>query len=238
MSSTAIVLKGLAESDLIVVHTAAGLRQASQWIPTDRHIHLGWPAATVEEIRRRFAAAASVGDDTDEPYALLIGRGNRYKGLGVLLEAVSSGLRLRIGGQLEEAGDAAWIGGYFPSVSWEPGCVDSRRLNELIDRASVVVFPYLSGFDAHGGASGALVHALTFGKTIVVSEELRPQVPDLVSCLVVPTGDPMALRAALEQAMTNSDDFRQPTRELEDYLVEHHSYEGHVERLVERLRSL
>lgn len=234
------VLRGLAESDLIVVHTTAGLRQASQWIPADRVIHLGWPAATVEAIRRRFAAAGSVGDGGgNEPYVLLTGRGNRYKGIRVLLEAVGSGHRLHIAGKLEVAEDAAWLASNFPhaAVSWEPGWVENQRLNELIAGASVVVFPYLSGFDAHGGASGALVHAMTFAKTIVISEELRAQVPDLASCLVVPTGDAIALRAALDRAMKSPDDFRQPTREFEEYLVKNHSYERHVERLIDRLTS-
>lgn len=234
------VLKCLAETDLIVVHTAAGFRQASQWIPANRIVHLGWPAATVESIRRRFAAtSAGDGDAEEEPYALLIGRGNRYKGIRVLLEAVGSGLRLRIAGKLEVEGDAAWLAGNFPraQVSWEPGWVDNRRLNELIAGASVVVFPYLSGFDAHGGVSGALIHAMTFAKPIIVSEELRAQVPDPASCLVVPTGDATALRAALDRVMTSPDDFRQPARRLEEYLVENHSYERHVERLVSRLAA-
>jgi glycosyltransferase involved in cell wall biosynthesis len=223
------------------VHTAAGFRQASRWIPSDRIIHLGWPAATVESIRRRFAAAAaSVGDGVgDEPYVLLIGRGNRYKGIRVLLEAVGSGHRLRIAGKLEVAEDEAWLASNFPRarVSWEQGWVDSQRLNELIAGASVVVFPYLSGFDAHGGVSGALVHAMTFAKPIVVSEELRGQVPDLAPCLVVPTGDAIALRAALDRALSSPEDFRQPARELEEYLVENHSYERHVEHLVNRLAA-
>ncbi|HEX8080485.1 MAG TPA: glycosyltransferase [Jatrophihabitans sp.] len=231
------VLKTLAETDMVVVHTAAGFRQAAQWIPPDRIIRLGWPAAAVESIRHRFAAAASADGVGDEPYALLIGRGNRYKGIRVLLEAVGSGLPLRIAGKLEVAEDAAWLAGTFPRarVSWEPGWVDNQRLNELIAGAGVIVFPYLSGFDAHGGVSGALVHAMTFAKPIIVSEELRAQVPDLASCQVVPTGDAVALRAALSRALTSPADFGQPTRELEEYLVENHSYERHVEHLANRL---
>jgi glycosyltransferase involved in cell wall biosynthesis len=232
------VLRTLAETDLIVVHTAAGFRQASQWIPPDRIIHLGWPAATVESIRRRLAAAALAGDGAgDEPYVLLIGRGNRYKGIRVLLEAVGPGHRLRIAGKLEVAADAAWLASNFPHarVSWEPGFVDSQRLNELIAGARVVVFPYLSGFDAHGGASGALVHAMTFAKPIIVSAELRAQVPEMASCRVVPTGDAVALRAALDRALMSPAEVKQPARELEEYLVENHSYERHVEHLVNRL---
>ena len=234
------VLKALAETDVIVVHTATGFRQASQWIPPERILHVGWPAATVESIRRRFEAAASAADGAgDEPYALLIGRGNRYKGIRVLLEAVGSGLPLRIAGKLEVAEDAAWLASNFPRarVSWEPGWVDSQRLDELVAGARVVVFPYLSGFDAHGGASGALVHALTFGKPIIVSEELRAQVPDLACCQVVPTGDAVALRAALDRALTSPADFGQQARELEEYLVENHSYERHVEHLANRLAA-
>jgi glycosyltransferase involved in cell wall biosynthesis len=234
-------LRDLAETDLIVVHTAAGFRQASRWIPAHRIIRLGWPAATAESIRCRFKAAATGAGGGDEPYVLLIGRGNRYKGIRVLLEAVGSGEhRLRIAGKLEVAQDAAWLAGAFPRarVSWEPGWVDDQRLDELIAGASVVVFPYLSGFDGHGGASGALVHAMTFAKPIVVSEELRAQVPPLAPSVVVPTGDAMALRAALDQTMASPSDFGQPARELEEYLVENHTYERHVEHLITRLASL
>lgn len=232
------VLQGLADTDRVVVYTAAGYRQASQWIPVDRIVRLGWPAATVESIRRRFVASAAAVDD--EPYVLLIGRGNRYKGIRGLLEAVGAGRhRLRIAGKMEVPEDAEWLRNNFPRarVTWEPGWVDNPRLNELIAGASVVVFPYLAGFDAHGGVSGALVHAMTFAKPIIVSEELRPQVPEQASSLVVPTGDVPALRAAIDTAMTRPDDFRQPDRGLEQFLVENHSYERHVEHLINRLAA-
>ena len=239
------VLKDLAETDLVVVHTEVGLRQATRWIPEDRIVQLSWPAASVASISSRFAAAAapaaSAGQGAgDEPYVLLLGRANRYKGIDVLLEAVNPGYRLRIAGQLEGAGDAAWIAHEFPHarVSWEPGWVDSQRLNKLVAGAAVVAFPYLAGFDAHGGVSGALVHAMTFAKPIVVSQELRAQVPDLASCLVVPTGDATALRAALDRAMSDPDAFRQTSAELEKHLIDYHSYEGYIKRLVNRLASL
>lgn len=229
------VVRDLAKSDLIVVHTTNGFRQVSRWIPSDQIVHLGWPAATAEAIRVRFAAAAPVVDE-DEPYVLLIGRGNRYKGIRILLEAVSARHRLRIAGKLEMDEDAAWLAATFPRarVSWEPGWVDNQRLNELIAGARVVVFPYQSGFAAHGGASGALVHAMTFAKQLIVSAELRGQVPDVASCLVVPTGDLGALRTALDRAMLSPDNGGQRTRELEDYLVENHSFDGHVKHLMER----
>ncbi|WFE96503.1 glycosyltransferase family 4 protein [Micromonospora sp. WMMD987] len=229
------VLRRLAPTDPIVVHTSAGLRQASRWIPADRIVHLGWPAATGEAIRRRFAAAGAATTD-DEPYVLLIGRGNRYKGIRVLLEAVGPGdHRLRIGGKLEVPGDADWLAEEFPRarVSWEPGWVDDHRLDQLIAGAAVVVFPYLSGFEAHGGVSGALVHALTFAKPIVVTEELRTQLPELAASLVVPTGDATALKAALDRVMADPRRFAQPA-ELEKYLVDNHSYERHVEQMINR----
>lgn len=233
-------LRALAKTDPIVVHTTAGLRQASQWIGPDRLFHIGWPAATVDTIHQRFAAArADANSQKDEPYALLIGRGNRYKGIRVLLEAVGLGLPLRVGGKLEVPDDSDWLAQTFPlaRVTWEPGWVDSARLDELVAGARVVVFPYLRGFKAHGGASGALVHAMTFAKPIIVSEELRSQVPEMALCEVVPTGDADALRTALERAMADPESVGRPTPELETHLVAHHSYEGHVARLVERLNA-
>jgi glycosyltransferase involved in cell wall biosynthesis len=231
------VLKGLAVTDLVIVHTEVGAHQVAQWIPRGRIVHLGWPAATVASIRRRFMAPAG-GGGNDEPYVLLIGEALEYKGIHVLLEAVNPGHSLRIAGNLA-VGDAAWLAREFPRarVTWEPGWVDRERLDELITGAAVVAFPYLRGFDVHGGVSGALVHAMTFAKPIVVSRELLAQVPDPASCLVVPTGDAIALRAALDRAMARPDDFRQTAGELEECLIENHSYERHLERLIDRLAA-
>jgi len=233
------VLRSLAGPDLVVVHTAIGEQQALQWLPKRNVVRIGWPAARELDIRRRFAAAPNrpgVGPGTAEPYVLLIGEALEYKGIHCLLEALDPGPPLRIAGNLA-VGGADWLAYEYPKarVTWEPSWVTRSRLDELVAGAAVIAFPYLAGFDVHGGVSGALVHALTFGKPIVVSEALASQAPKGPSCRVVACGDAQELRRAIDWALAESIDLHHAAADLEAYLVSEHTYERHVQRLVELL---
>jgi hypothetical protein len=229
------VLRSLARTDLVIVHTAVGEQQIGAWLPADNILRLGWPAAHTQDIRQRFASSsADVGKH--EPYVLLIGEALGYKGIHCLLEALNPGPPLRIAGNLA-VGDGEWLACKYPKarVTWEPSWVTRPRLDDLVAGATVVIFPYLPAFDAHGGVSGALVHALTFAKPIVVSEALASQAPASPSCLVVPVGDAGALRSAIDQAMAGADEMCAAAQDLESFILREHTYERHAERLVERL---
>jgi len=232
-------LRSLAGPDLVVVHTATGKRQALQWLPPRNVLWIGWPATREVDLRRRLAAArdhAGAGPGSAEPYVLLIGEALEYKGIHCLLEALNPGPPLRIAGNLA-VGGADWLAREYPKarVAWEPSWITRSRLDELVAGAAVIAFPYLAGFDAHGGVSGALVHALTAGKPVVISKALASQAPEAPSCRVVSCGDAQELRQAIDWALANSIDLHQAARDLEAYLISQHTYERHVQRLVERL---
>ncbi len=232
------VLRDLARSDLVVVHTAVGERQTRAWLSAGNVIRLGWPAAHAFDIRERFASSFPAPAD-EEPYVLLIGEALDYKGIHCLLEALNPGPPLRIAGLLA-VGDVQWLAREYPKarVTWEPSWVTRSRLDELIAGAAMVAFPYLSGFDEHGGVSAALVHALTFAKPIVLSEALRSQAPASLSCQVVPVGDARALRLAIDQAMARADEMGAAARALESFLLWEHTYEQHIQRLADRLKEM
>ncbi|MEE1736683.1 glycosyltransferase [Streptomyces sp. BE147] len=224
------LLKQLGEGrDLFVVHTVTGERQALDWLPRDVVVRVGWPAATAAEVRERFAAPRRVTDE--EPYVLLVGEALDYKGFHHLLEAVNPGPRLRIAGNL--ANGEELIARRYPRarVDWEPGWITRERMHRLIEGAAVVAFPYLDEFAAHGGVSAALVQALTFGKAIVVSEPLAPQVPVSEAIMTVPTGDVRALRAAIARGMDHRAVLEDAAQDLREYVLREHTYEGHLEQM-------
>ena len=230
------VLSALAESDLFVVHTAIGERQARGWLPPARVLRAGWPTASAAEVRHRLSLRRR-GDE--EPYVLLIGEALDYKGVDLLMEALSPGPPLRIAGNLTYGGPR-WLADAYPRarVTWEPGWVPRDRMSDLVAGASVVVFPYLDEFKLHGGVSGALVNAMTFGKPIVISEALAGQAPQSPACQVVPCGDAASLHLAILRAMANTEELHQMAGALTDYLLREHTYEGHLGRISERLAEL
>ncbi|WP_433652909.1 glycosyltransferase [Micromonospora zamorensis] len=230
------VVNALARTDLFVVHTPVGEQQARAWLPADRVLRAGWPTATEAEIRRRIVLGRHRGEN---PYVLLVGEALDYKGIDVLVEAVDPGPLLRIAGNLTYPGPD-WLAAQHPGarVQWEPGWVARDRMSELVAGASVVVFPYHDGFQKHGGVSGALVNAMTFGKPLVISEALAGQVPQSPACQVVPCGDVHELRRAIDHAMKNTADLHQAAGDLTDYLLRQHTYEGHLDRIAERLDEL
>ncbi|HEX6871826.1 MAG TPA: glycosyltransferase [Micromonosporaceae bacterium] len=229
-------VRELARQDLFIVHTPIGERQARQWLPAERVIRIGWPAARAADIRRRFASPPPLSGD-GEPYVLMMGEALAYKGIHCLLEAVSNGPLLRIAGNLA-VGDAAWLAREYPKarVTWEPGWVTRARMDELLEGAAVVAFPYLDDFADHGGISAALVHALCYAKPVVVSTSLAGQVPNSVACPVVaPVAD--ALADALARMMADPIGWHEAVRALEPYFLREHTYEAHVDRLLDRLTA-
>jgi glycosyltransferase involved in cell wall biosynthesis len=79
------------------------------------------------------------------------------------------------------------------------GPVDPKRYDELLRAASVVVVPLEARHDRSAGQQNYL-NAMALGKPVVVTDALgvRDYVEDRRTGLIVPPGDPRALRAALE----------------------------------------
>ena len=215
------------------MHSPAGERLASEFIDPSRLVRSAWPAASRAEVAAWFDhAAVPAGDD---PYLLSIGSARSDKGTDLLMSALTQGHRLRIVGQQYE-GMQAHLSGRHPQarVEWETGWISRERLGRAIAGAAVIVFPYQPEFTDYGGASGALAQALTFGKPIIVSEVLADQVPNSPACRVVPTGDEGALRQAIDDTLGDLPALHDAAADLRKYVEENHTYEGHLERILDR----
>jgi glycosyltransferase involved in cell wall biosynthesis len=79
------------------------------------------------------------------------------------------------------------------------GPVDATRYDELLRAASVVVVPIEARRDRSAGQQTYL-NAMALGKPVVVTDALgvREYVEDGRTGLIVPPGDPSALRTALQ----------------------------------------
>ncbi|WP_151772164.1 glycosyltransferase [Streptomyces abyssomicinicus] len=227
------LVRGQAPDALFVVNTAVGERQARQFVDARNLLRAGWPTATRAEVAAAFARGAAPADE--EPYVLSIGSARSDKGVRVLLSALAGGPLLRILGQQYD-GVEKQLSAEYPHtrVDWESGWISRERLGEVIGRASVIVFPYQQEFAGYGGASGALAQAISAGKPVIVSEVLAEQVPDSPACRVVPAADERALRRAVDDALRHLPELREAAAGLRAYVEENHTYEGHVERVLDR----
>lgn len=143
--------------------------------------------------------SAAVPWPTESPAILFVGRHEERKGLSVLLEAFS-GLRRRA---------VLWVAGEGPQTSrlrsgspegveWL-GRVDDRELRMRMRGASAVCVPSLRG-ESFGVI---LLQAMAAGAPVVASdlagyrEVARPG----REALLVPPGDPIALRSALQRVL-------------------------------------
>jgi glycosyltransferase involved in cell wall biosynthesis len=91
-------------------------------------------------------------------------------------------------------------------ANFEVEAVDYHRLRQLYARASVVVVPLVET-DFQAGITVAL-EAMAMGKAVVVTETSgrSDAVVDGVTGLVVPNGDPSALRDAISRLMARPDE--------------------------------
>jgi glycosyltransferase involved in cell wall biosynthesis len=144
----------------------------------------------------------SPGMEPDPATVLFVGRLSPYKGLDVLFEAaplVAEGLpdvHVVVAGRP--------IPGYRPppvpdlpggaTVEVRERYLPNQELAQLVQRAGVVVCPYIDASD-----SGVLLTALGLGRPVVVSSAggLAEYVEDGVTGLVVPPGDVAALATAV-----------------------------------------
>lgn len=135
----------------------------------------------------------------EQPVVLFFGLLRPYKGLEVLLEAwrgVTADAELWIVGMprmavepLRRAADER--------VRFVPRFVPDPEIPAYFRRADVVVLPYLEA-----DQSGVLYTALAFGKAMVVSD--AGGFGEVGTGLVVPRGDPAALRSALSRLLSDA----------------------------------
>ncbi len=133
---------------------------------------------------------AEVEEESDPPEVLFAGRLSPEKGIEDLL-AVADGLRLVV------AGD----GPLRPQVPQALGMLPREKLYECLGRAAVVVFP-----SRRDGFPVACAEAMAHGRAVVATSVggLPDMVVDGETGLLVPPGDPAALRAAVDRLLADA----------------------------------
>jgi glycosyltransferase involved in cell wall biosynthesis len=227
-------LLGGSGNDLVVVHTRHGEELAREILPRRNVVRIGWPTTTRAEVARRFSPARGRMDA--EPFVLLIGGARDDKGAHCLLRALEGGPLLRIVGE-QPPGVEETLRASYPCarVEWETGWVTRARIGKLIEEAAAIVFPYEAKFATHGGASGALAQALSHAKPIILSSVLEDQAPASEACQVVQPGDEKQLRRAIEWVLARSETLHAAALERKEYVLREHTYEGHIDRILDRL---
>jgi glycosyltransferase involved in cell wall biosynthesis len=190
--------------DLVFVHGERSLREfEATWPPTRL-------AIVPHGDERLFS------DDppppAGEPRILFFGAWSKMKGLPVLMEAFDAlverrpEVRLTIAGpHVPEEGVSgsvlAWAAERPEQVRALPGYVPIEDVKALFASARVVVLPYLTGYQ-----SGVVHLAMTMRRAVVASDvgDLPEAVADGATGLIVPSGDPQALAAALERVVTDA----------------------------------
>lgn len=147
----------------------------------------GLGARDVRVIPTGVDVPAEPGEEAYPPEILFVGRLSAEKGILELVEA-SRGLPLVVVGD----------GPLRDRVPGALGFVDHRELGAHYARAAVVACPSL-----REGYGMACLEAMAYGKPVVASAVggLRDLVVDGETGLLVPPGDPAALRAALERLL-------------------------------------
>jgi glycosyltransferase involved in cell wall biosynthesis len=132
-----------------------------------------------------------VGAEADPPEVLYVGRLSEEKGIRELAEA-TRGLNLVV------AGDGP-LRSLLPDAL---GFIPHVEAQRLLARATVVVLP-----SRREGLPMALLEALAQGRAVVATPVggIPSLVEDGVTGLLVPHGDPRALRAAVERLLADAD---------------------------------
>jgi glycosyltransferase involved in cell wall biosynthesis len=141
--------------------------------------------------------------DPEEKIVLMFGHMGPSKGLPIMLQAFEKMLKERKNIQLIVAGDNH---PNFPDYTEQfkkkayskvafLGYIPEEKLSHVFGMADVVVTPYLVAL----GTSGVFHLACSFGKPVVSSDlpEIREIVNEGASALLVPPGDPEALKNAI-----------------------------------------
>jgi len=148
-------------------------------------------------------------NDPKERVILMFGHMSPHKGLPVILKAFEELSKEREDIKLQVAGMShpnfpgyleGFMGKANPKVEFL-GYVEEERLGEVFGRATLIALPYLTST----GTSGVFHLACGYGKPVVASNlpEIREMVAEGASALLVPPGDPEALKEAIKQLLEN-----------------------------------
>ena len=153
----------------------------------------------------RAEARARLGLPVEAPVLLFFGFVRRYKGIGVLLEAMPEvarrvpNVRLVVAGEFygDEAALRAQAAPLGEAVRFDADYIPDARVADYFGAATAVVQPYLSA--TQSGVAGIALH---FGRAVVTTDVggLAADVGD--AGLVVPPGDAAALAESLVDILT------------------------------------
>jgi D-inositol-3-phosphate glycosyltransferase len=201
-------------ADAVIVHADEGRRRLVDGhgvVASRVHVvPMGGPGAYTPQLLPRDEARTRLGLQPDAPYVLFFGLIKKYKGLDVLLEALSLALRERPDLRLLVAGEP--MGSWRPyglqiarlglgrSVDLHLGFVPSERTPLYFGAADVVVLPYREIFQ-----SGIVLAAYTHERPVVATRVggLPEVVREGVTGYLTPPDDPGALGATLLRAISD-----------------------------------
>ena len=115
--------------------------------------------------------------------------------------------------------------------------VSFRELRDLYSKAGMVVLPLRESLNA-GGVSG-LLEAAAMGKPMIVSktEALREFLIPEMTCLLVPPGDPAAMRGAIDRLRAAPDLASRLGLSARRFVVDHYSLPAFAGRLARAMTS-
>ena len=186
-----------AGADAYIVH---GTHQASL------AMRQGWRRATapVYVVPHGVLAQPSAPSPLPEkPTLLFFGRGERYKGLDILIQAMRllnphRSICLVVAGRGGDMERCRALAGNDPRIQWRIGFVSDGELPALFAAASIVVLPY-----REASQSGVIPLAYANRRAVIASDvgSLAEAVQDGRTGLLVPPEDPASLARAIERAL-------------------------------------
>lgn len=176
---------------------------------------------------------SSVAAPPTSPRVFLFGRLEAYKGLNVLLDAMTQVWRTRPDARLVIAGrgsEAALIPAGNPRIETHLGYIPEETLNRLIDDATVVVLPYLQA-----SGSGVGTQAIARGVPVIVTAV--GTLPTLARdpSYIVPAGNVERLAQAILSHLDGGIDER---HRVVRYAEETHSWRIVAEQTLAQFREV
>lgn len=131
---------------------------------------------------------------------LFFGRIERYKGLGILAEAVAHEPWNVFAVGKGSLGEAAGIEEFPPNVTFINRYVDDKELSGMISRCRIIVMPYLDGT-----GSQIIPTAMYCGKTVIATDvgSFGEYIQNGIDGILIPPGDAGALKKAISDILGN-----------------------------------
>ena len=204
-------------ADVVVCVSDYTKTQLAQWAPTARPVVVAPHGVDLTRFRPD-ASGASLTEalPSTAPFILFVGTFEPRKGIDVLLEAFTHVAEKHLDVELWLAGQSGWgMAGAEQQLAQHPfasrirrlGFVSDDLLPELYRRASVVAYP------SRGEGFGLpVLEAMACGAVVVTSSDTVMAEVAGAAALYAPVGNSEGVAAAIESALTASDEQRSHRR--------------------------